>query len=90
MFSSIEFQVTKLQEDEVQHRTTVEKNKPELTGKLNLTDDCLVQMAQSITILTQCYGIDNLVNGSETMFWGRGMLCMAVIIVSWHDEVIDN
>ena len=89
MSFSIEFQVTKLQEDEVQHQTAVEKNKPELTGKLNLMDDCLVQMARSITILTQCYGIDNLVNGSGTMFWGE-ILCAAVIIASWHDEVIDN
>ena len=89
MSFSIEFQVTKLQEDEVQHRTAVEKNKHELTGKLNLTDDCLVQMARSITILTQCYGIDNLVNGSGMMFWGK-MLCAAVIIASWHDEVIGN
>ena len=89
MSFSIEFQVTKLQEDEGQHRTTVEKNKPELTGKLNLMDDCLVQMAQSITILTQCYRIDNLINGSGTMFWGE-MLCAVVIIASWHDEVIDN
>ena len=45
MSFSIEFQVTKLQEDEVKHRTAVEKKTPELTGKLNLTDDCLVQMA---------------------------------------------
>ena len=45
MSFSIQFQVTKLQEDEVQHRTVVEKNKAELTGKLNLMDDCLVQMA---------------------------------------------
>ena len=89
MSFSIEFQVTKLQEDEVKHRTAVEKNKPELTGELNLTDDCLVQMARSITMLTQCYRIDNLVNGSGMMFWGE-MLCAAVIIASWHDEVIDN
>ena len=89
MSFSIEFQVTKLQEDEVKHRTAVEKNKPELTGKLNLMDDCLVQMARSITILTQCYRIDNLVNGSEMMFWGE-MLCAVVIIASWHDKVIDN
>ena len=41
----IEFQVTKLQEEEVKHRTDVEKDKPALAGKLNLTDDCLVQMA---------------------------------------------
>ena len=86
---SIEFQVTKLQEEEEEHRTAVEKDKPALAGKLNLTDDCLVQMAQSITILTQCYGIDNLVKGSGTMFWGE-MLCAAVIIASWHDKVIDN
>ena len=52
MSFSIEFQVTKLQEEEVKHRTDVEKDKPELAGKLNLTDDCLVQMARSITILT--------------------------------------
>ena len=89
MSFSIEFQVTKLQEDEVQHQTVVEKNKPELTGKLNLMHDCLVQMAGSITILTQCYGIDNLVNGSGTMFWGK-MMCAAVIIASWHDQTIDN
>ena len=44
MSFSIEFQVTKLQE-EVKHRTDVEKDKPALAGKLNLTDDCLVQMA---------------------------------------------
>ena len=81
MSFSIEFQVTKLQEDEVQHQTAVEKKKPELTGKLNLTDDCLVQMALSITILTQCYGIDNLVNSSGTMFWGE-MLCAVVIVAS--------
>ena len=55
MSFSIEFQVTKLQEGEVEHRTAVEKDKPALAGKLNLTDDCLVQMARSITILTQCY-----------------------------------
>ena len=54
MSFSIEFQVTKLQEEEVTHRTDVEKDKLVLAGKLNLTDDCLVQMAQSITILTQC------------------------------------
>ena len=89
MSFSIEFQVTKLQEEEVKHRTDVEKDKPELAGKLNLTDDCLVQMARSITILTQCYRIDNLVNGTGTMFWGE-MLCAAVIIASWHDQVIDN
>ena len=89
MSFSIEFQVTKLQEEEVKHRTDVEKDKPELAGKLNLMDDCLVQMAQSITILTQCYRIDNLVNGTGTMFWGE-MLCVVVIIVSWHDQVIDN
>ena len=45
MSFSIEFQVTKLQEEEVKHRTDVEKDKPVLAGKLNLTDDCLVQMA---------------------------------------------
>ena len=67
----IEFQVTKLQEEEVKHRTDVEKDKPALAGKLNLMNDCLVQMAQSITILTQCYGIDNLVNDPATMFWGK-------------------
>ena len=88
MSFSIEFQVTKLQE-EVTHQTDVEKDKSVLAGKLNLTDDCLVQMAQSITILTQCYGIDNLVNGSGTMFWGE-MVYVAVIIASWHDQVIDN
>ena len=88
MSFSIEFQVTKLQEEEVKHQTAVEKDKPVLAGKLNLTDDCLVQMAQSITILTQCYRIDNLFNSSGTMFW-REMLCAAVI-ASWHDEVIDN
>ena len=71
MSFSIEFQVTKLQE-EVTLRTDVEKDKPVLAGKLNLTDDCLVQMAQSITILTQCYRIDNLVNGSGMMLWGGG------------------
>ena len=81
MSFSIEFQVTKLQEEEVTHRTVVEKDKPALAGKLNLMDDCLVQMAHSITILTQCYGIDNLVNGSGTMFWGE-MVCVAVIIAS--------
>ena len=89
MSFSIEFQVTNLQEGEVEHRTAIEKDKPALAGKLNLTDDCLVQMAQSITILTQCYRIDNLVNSSGTMFWGE-MLCAVVIIASWHDEVIDN
>ena len=89
MSFSIEFQVTKLQEEEVKHRTDVEKDKPALAGKLNLTDDCLVQMAQSITILTQCYRIDNLVNGSGMMFWAE-MLCVVVIITSWHDQVIDN
>ena len=46
-------------------------------------------MAQSITILTQCYRIDNLVNGSGMMFWGE-MVCVVVIIASWHDQVIDN
>ena len=45
MSFSIEFQVTKLQEEEVKHRTDVEKDKPELAGKLNLMDDCLVQMS---------------------------------------------
>ena len=88
MSFSIEFQVTKLQE-EVTHRTDVEKDKPALAGKLNLTDDWLVQMARSITILTQCYGIDNLINGSGMMFWGE-MVCAVVIIASWHDQVIDN
>ena len=88
MSFSIEFQVTKLQE-EITHQTDVEKDKPALAGKPNLMDDCLVQMARSITILTQCYGIDNLVNGSGTMFWGE-MVCAAVIIASWHDQVIDN
>ena len=67
----IEFQVTQLQEEEVKHQTAVEKDKPALAGKLNLMDDCLVQMAQSITILTQCYGIDNLVNHSGMMFGGK-------------------
>ena len=89
MSFSIEFQVTKLQEEEVKHQTDFEKDKLELAGKLNLMDDCLVQMAQSITILTQCYRIDNLVNGSGTMFWGE-MVCAVVIIASWHDQVIDN
>ena len=88
MSFSIEFQVTKLQEEEVTHRTDVEKDKPALAGKLNLTDDCLVQMAQSITILTQC-GIDNRVNGSGMIFWGE-MVCTAVIIALWHDQVMDN
>ena len=78
MSFSIEFQVTRLQE-EVTHQTDVEKDKPALAGKLNLTDDCLVQMARSITILTQCYGIDNLVNSSGMMFLGE-MVCAAVII----------
>ena len=45
MSFSIEFQVTKLQEEEVKHRTAVEKDKSALAGKLNLRDDCLVQMA---------------------------------------------
>ena len=89
MSFSIEFQVTKLQEGEVKHRTDVEKDKPALASKLNLMDDCLVQMARSITILTQCYGIDNLFNGSGMMFWGE-MVCAVVIIASWHDQVIDN
>ena len=89
MSFSIEFQVTKLQEEEVTHRTDVEKDKPALASKLNLMDDCLVQMAQSITILTQCYRIDNLIHGSGMMFWGE-MVCAVVIIASWHDEVIDN
>ena len=89
MSFSIEFQVTKLQEEEVTHQTDVEKDKSVLAGKLNLTDDCLVQMARSITILTQCYGIDNLINGSGMMFRGK-MVCAAVIIASWHDQVIDN
>ena len=75
MSFSIEFQVTKLQEEEVTHQTDVEKDKPALAGKLNLMDDCLVQMARSITILTQCYGIDNLVNGSGMMFWGGNGMC---------------
>ena len=44
MSFSIEFQVTKLQE-EVTHQTDVEKDKPVLADKLNLSDDCLVQMA---------------------------------------------
>ena len=39
MSFSIEFQVTKLQEEEVKHRTDVEKDKPVLAGKLNLMDD---------------------------------------------------
>ena len=92
MSFSIEFQVTKLQEEEVKYQTAVEKDKLVLAGKLNLTDDCLVQMARSITILTQCYRIDNLVNSSGMMFWKGGgeMLCAAVIIASWHDKVIDN
>ena len=68
---SIEFHVTKLQEEEVKHQTDVEKDKPALAGKLNLMDDCLVQMARSITILTQCYRIDNLVNGSGTISGGK-------------------
>ena len=42
MSFSIEFQVTKLQEEEVTHQTDVEKDKPALAGKLNLMDDCLV------------------------------------------------
>ena len=88
MSFSIEFQVTKLQE-EVTHQTDVEKDKPALAVKLNLMDDCLAQMAQSITILTPCYGIDNLINGSGTMFCGE-VVCAAVIIASWHDQVIDN
>ena len=89
MSFSIEFQVTKLQEEEVTHQTDVEKDKPALAGKLNLMDDCLVQMARSITILTQCYGIDNLVSSSGMMFWGE-MVCAAVITASWHDQVIDS
>ena len=60
-----------MQEEEVTHQTDVEKDKPALAGKLNLMDDCLVQMAQSITILTQCYGIDDLINGSGTCSGGK-------------------
>ena len=75
MSFSIEFQVTKLQEEEVKHWTDVEKDKPALAGKLNLMDDCLVQMAQSITILTQCYGIDNLINSSGMMIRGGNGVC---------------
>ena len=89
MSFSIEFQVTKLQEEEVTHQTDVEKDKPTLAGKLNLLDDCLVQVARSTTILTQCYRIDNLVNSSRMMFWGK-MVCVVVIIALWHDQVIDN
>ena len=89
MSFSIEFQVSKLQKEEVKHQTAVENDKPVLAGKRNLMDDCLVQMAQSITILTQCYKIDNLINSSGMMFWGK-MLCVVVIIASWHVEVIDN
>ena len=80
--------MTKLQEEEVTHRTDVEKDKPALAGKLNLMDESLVQMARSITILTQCYGIYNLINGSGTM-WVE-MVCAVIIIASWHDQVIDN
>ena len=60
------------QEGKVAHRTDVEKNKPALAGKLNLMDESLVQMAQSITIFTQCYRIDSLINSSGMMFWGGG------------------
>ena len=91
MSFSIQFQVTKLQEAEVAHQTAVEKDKPGLAGKLNLMDDTLVQLAQSITTLTQCYGTDSLVNGSGTMFWGGGeMMSVAVTIASWHEQVTDN
>ena len=53
MSFSIQFQVSKLQEAKVAHQTAVEKDKPGLAGKLNLTDDTLVQMAQSITIFVR-------------------------------------
>ena len=54
-------------------------------------DESLVQMAQSITIFTQCYRIDSLINSSGMMFWGGGgMVCVAITIASWHEQVIDN
>ena len=71
MSFSIEFQVTKLQEGEVEHRTAVEKDKPALAGKLNLTDDCLVQMARSITILTQCYKLTTSLMVQERCSGGK-------------------
>ena len=90
MSFSIQFQVTKLQEAKVANRTAVEKDKPGLAGKQNLTDDTLVHMAQSIAILTQCYGIDSLINRSGTMFWGGKWCLGAITIASWHEQVTDN
>ena len=67
------------------HLTTILAANPNQEEEnVQLNDDALIQMATRITILAQTYGIDHLVNGSGTMFWGK-MLSSAVLLTSWHN-----
>ena len=62
----------------------LEENPNEEEGNVTLNDDALMQMARSITVLAQTYGVNQLVNGSGTMFWGE-MVSSAVLLASWHN-----
>ena len=51
---------------------------------VTLNDDALMQMALRIMLLAKTYGVDQLVNGSGTMFWGE-MVSSTVLLPSWHN-----
>ena len=51
---------------------------------MTLNDNALMQMAMRITVLFQTYGIDQLVNGLGTMFWGE-MVSSTVLLATWHN-----
>ena len=46
----------------------LEENPDEEEDNVTLNNDALMQMARSITMLSLTYSVDQLVNGSGTMF----------------------
>ena len=62
----------------------LEENPDEEEDNVTLNIHALMQMARSITVLAQTYGINQLVNGSGTMFLEE-MVSSTVLLTSWHN-----
>ena len=70
--------------EEATNLAKILEENPDEEDNVTLNDDALMQMARSITVLAQTYGIDQLVNGLGTMFW-REMVSSTVLLASWHN-----
>ena len=84
-FSLFNFKVSALWVEEATNLAKIlEDNPGEEEDNVALNNDALMQMAMRIMVLAQTYGINQLVNGLGTMFWGE-MVSSTVLLASWHN-----